>query len=106
MNARAFLIFLLLSGLVSARESADPMPEILIRNADTAMYVTVGGTGADEGNVIAAAQRLHDKGLTTQPDGGYLTERGRKGLFENQFSERVGQKIVRQEEIANGVGLT
>ncbi|AHL73989.1 DNA-binding protein [Stutzerimonas stutzeri] len=26
---------------------------------------------------IAAAQRLHTKGLTTQPDGGYLTSLGR-----------------------------
>lgn len=25
---------------------------------------------------IAAAQRLHDKGLTDQPDGGYLTSLG------------------------------
>lgn len=37
-----------------------------------------------EGNVIAAAQRLHDKGLTTQPDGGYLTERGRKASLHAQ----------------------
>ena len=27
---------------------------------------------------IDAAQRLHDKGLTTQVDGGYLTDRGRQ----------------------------
>jgi uncharacterized protein (TIGR02647 family) len=26
--------------------------------------------------VIAATQRLHDKGLVTQPDGGYLTDLG------------------------------
>ncbi|MCQ2031422.1 TIGR02647 family protein [Stutzerimonas zhaodongensis] len=26
---------------------------------------------------IAAAKRLHSKGLTTQPDGGYLTSLGR-----------------------------
>lgn len=26
---------------------------------------------------VAAAQRLHDKGLTTQADGGYLTSLGR-----------------------------
>lgn len=25
---------------------------------------------------VAAAQRLHDKGLATQPDGGYLTDLG------------------------------
>ena len=29
-----------------------------------------------EGNIIAAGQRLYDKGITTQPDGGYLTDRG------------------------------
>lgn len=28
--------------------------------------------------VIAAMQRLHDKALTTQADGGYLTELGRE----------------------------
>lgn len=27
--------------------------------------------------VIAATQRLYDKGLITQPDGGYLTDLGR-----------------------------
>ena len=31
-----------------------------------------------EPNVIAAAQRLFDKGLISQPDGGYLTDLGRK----------------------------
>ncbi len=28
-------------------------------------------------NAIAATQRLHAKGLTSQPDGGYLTSLGR-----------------------------
>ncbi len=28
--------------------------------------------------LIAAAVRLHDKGLSTQPDGGYLTDLGRE----------------------------
>ena len=37
-----------------------------------------------EDGVIAAAQRLHDKGLTTQPDGGYLTERGRRAAVHAQ----------------------
>jgi uncharacterized protein (TIGR02647 family) len=27
-------------------------------------------------NVIDAAKRLHQKGITTQPDGGYLTDLG------------------------------
>jgi uncharacterized protein (TIGR02647 family) len=32
----------------------------------------------DAGNAaVAAAKRLHSKGLTTQPDGGYLTGLGR-----------------------------
>ena len=34
--------------------------------------------------VIAAAQRLFDKGLTTQPDGGYLTEMGRRASVHAQ----------------------
>jgi len=31
-----------------------------------------------EAEVIAAVRRLHDKGLTTQADGGYLTSLGRE----------------------------
>ncbi|MDF1781661.1 MAG: TIGR02647 family protein [Alcanivoracaceae bacterium] len=34
--------------------------------------------------VIAAAQRLFDKGLTSLPDGGYLTELGRKASVHAQ----------------------
>jgi len=30
--------------------------------------------------LIAAARRLHDKGLTTLPDGGYLTDLGREAV--------------------------
>ena len=37
-----------------------------------------------EHSIIAAARRLHDKGLTTQPDGGYLTELGRKASLHAQ----------------------
>ena len=37
-----------------------------------------------EPSIVAAAQRLHDKGLTTQPDGGYLTELGRKAALHAQ----------------------
>ena len=37
-----------------------------------------------EPEVIAAAQRLFDKGLTSQPDGGYLTELGRKAAEHTQ----------------------
>ncbi|GHA18693.1 TIGR02647 family protein [Oceanisphaera arctica] len=31
-----------------------------------------------EPSLIAAAIRLHEKGLSTQPDGGYLTDLGRE----------------------------
>ena len=35
-------------------------------------------------NIISAAQRLHDKGLTSQNDGGYLTDLGRKAAEHAQ----------------------
>jgi uncharacterized protein (TIGR02647 family) len=39
----------------------------------------------DAGNTaITAAQRLHAKGLTTQPDGGYLTSLGRDAAEHTQ----------------------
>lgn len=34
--------------------------------------------------LISAAQRLHDKGLTSQHDGGYLTDLGRKAAEHAQ----------------------
>jgi len=34
--------------------------------------------------LIAAAQRLHGKGLITQVDGGYLTDLGRKAAEHSQ----------------------
>ena len=37
-----------------------------------------------EAEVIAAAQRLFDKGLVSQADGGYLTELGRKAAQHTQ----------------------
>ncbi|MBQ0754767.1 MAG: TIGR02647 family protein [Gammaproteobacteria bacterium] len=37
-----------------------------------------------EPSVIAAAQRLFDKGLISQPDGGYLTDLGRKATEHAQ----------------------
>lgn len=38
--------------------------------------------GDAEPNMVAAAQRLFDKGITTLPDGGYLTDLGHD-LFEH-----------------------
>ena len=37
-----------------------------------------------EPEVVAAAQRLFDKGLVSQADGGYLTELGRKAAQHTQ----------------------
>ena len=34
--------------------------------------------------IIAAAERLHNKGLITQKDGGYLTDLGRKAAEHSQ----------------------
>jgi uncharacterized protein (TIGR02647 family) len=34
--------------------------------------------------IIAAMQRLYDKGLVTQPDGGYLTDLGREAAEHAQ----------------------
>ena len=34
--------------------------------------------------IRAAAERLHDKGLVTQKDGGYLTDLGRKAAEHAQ----------------------
>ncbi|MCP3686959.1 MAG: TIGR02647 family protein [Gammaproteobacteria bacterium] len=35
---------------------------------------------AAEAGIIAAAQRLHEKGIITRPDGGALTDSGREAL--------------------------
>ncbi len=37
-----------------------------------------------DSQVIAAVKRLHDKGLVTQHDGGYLTDLGRKAAEHAQ----------------------
>ena len=41
-------------------------------------------TSKAEAGVIEAAQRLFDKGLTSQVDGGYLTELGRQAAQHAQ----------------------
>ncbi|MBV1931149.1 MAG: TIGR02647 family protein [Porticoccaceae bacterium] len=41
-------------------------------------------TSTAEAGVIEAAQRLFDKGLTSQMDGGYLTELGRQAAQHAQ----------------------
>ncbi len=44
--------------------------------------------------VIAATQRLHDKGLITQTDGGYLTDLGREVAEHAQMALTVLTSVV------------
>lgn len=39
--------------------------------------------------LIAAAQRLHEKGLTDQPDGGYLTSLGHDAVESVQLLQNI-----------------
>ena len=39
--------------------------------------------------LIAAAQRLHEKGLTDQPDGGYLTSLGHDAVDSVQLLQNI-----------------
>jgi len=52
---------------------------LLVKFPDSSLDgLKIHHTANDE--VIAAARRLHDKGLTTQADGGYLTDLGREAF--------------------------
>ena len=42
-----------------------------------------------EPETIAAAQRLYDRGLTTQPDGGYLTSLGMTAAEHSQKLQQI-----------------
>lgn len=44
--------------------------------------------------VIAAIQRLHDKGLLTQVDGGYLTDLGREVAEHAQMALTILTSVV------------
>lgn len=44
--------------------------------------------------VIAATQRLHDKGLLTQVDGGYLTDLGREVAEHAQMALTILTSVV------------
>ena len=50
---------------------------LLLKFPDTALEGIKIHRDADPG-LIEAARRLHDKGLITLPDGGYLTDLGRE----------------------------
>ncbi len=50
---------------------------LLLKFPDTSLEGIKVHHDADP-QLIAAAQRLHEKGLTTLPDGGYLTDLGRE----------------------------
>jgi uncharacterized protein (TIGR02647 family) len=57
-----------------------------------------------EAAVIAATQRLHDKGLLTQIDGGYLTSLGREAAEHAQAALTILTSTVtsaaKMEEVA------
>lgn len=55
--------------------------------AEPTTGIKVRSTAAPD--AIAAAQRLHEKGLTTQVDGGYLTPRGADAARHAQALLRV-----------------
>ena len=40
-------------------------------------------------DLVAAAQRLHEKGLTDQPDGGYLTSLGHDAVESVQLLQNI-----------------
>lgn len=42
-----------------------------------------------EPEIIEAAKRLHEKGLITQADGGYLTDLGRKAAEHTQALDTI-----------------
>lgn len=49
--------------------------------------IKVHHTAASE--LVAAAERLHSKGLITQKDGGYLTDLGRKAAEHSQALKTI-----------------
>ena len=59
------------------KDITDELHILALFNEDTTQEGLKIHSTADN-SVIAAAQRLHDKGLITQADGGYLTDLGRK----------------------------
>lgn len=59
------------------KDIADELHILALFNEDTTQEGLKIHSTAEQ-SVIAAAQRLHEKGLITQADGGYLTDLGRK----------------------------
>lgn len=47
-----------------------------------------------DSSVIAATRRLHDKGLVTQEDGGYLTDLGREVAEHAQMALMILTSVV------------
>jgi uncharacterized protein (TIGR02647 family) len=47
--------------------------------------------------IIAAMQRLYDKGLVTQPDGGYLTDLGREAAEHAQAALTILTTMPRHQ---------
>ena len=61
----------------------------LFNLANTSEGIKVHHTAAP--GAVAAAKRLHDKGLTSQPDGGYLTSLGLDAAEHAQALLRILQ---------------
>lgn len=70
------------------QELVDEIEVLLRYNLDSTQEGLKIHHTAREG-LIAAAQRLHDKGLTDQADGGYLTELGHEAAEHTQAALRI-----------------
>lgn len=58
------------------QETIDELNLLALYNLDTTLAGLKVHTSSASPSTVAAAQRLHAKGLTTQDDGGYLTTIG------------------------------
>lgn len=64
-------------------EQLDELNLLCLYNLDTNQEgIKVHSSAAPE--VVAAASRLHSKGLVTQADGGYMTPLGREAAYHAQ----------------------
>lgn len=72
--------------------STEQLEEIKLLNqfdlASTATGIKVHSTEAAQG-IVAAASRLHEKGLTDHVDGGYLTSQGIEAAQHAQALLRI-----------------
>ncbi|MBW6389647.1 MAG: TIGR02647 family protein [Halomonas sp.] len=65
-------------------ELLEEMNLLCLYNLDTTQEGLKVHAGSAEASAVAAARRLHEKGLVTQADGGYLTPLGREAALHAQ----------------------